>query len=157
MKKNILPKNQLQTKIEVLDFNLISKNVNLIKRLRKLTLNPNSGLNYELDHILNKSILGKVKVKVVTSSVNDKIIGWALLSRENSSFQFHNSYDGYNSNKGVLFEIYVSPEYRRLGIGSQIMKAARKHSGPKKLCIAPWNNSSFLFYNNFKKYKTIEL
>lgn len=153
----MIQKYKLQTKIDVLDFNLISKDSKLIRKLRKLTLHPGSGLNHELDHIIRKSKISKVKVKIITASHNDKIIGWALLSRENSSYSFMNSYDGYKSTDGVLFEIFVSSEYRRKGIGSQLIKSARKHSGPKRLCIAPWNNSSYQFYNKFKRYKTKEL
>lgn len=153
----MIQKYKFQAKIDVLDFNTISKNTKLIKTLRKLTLHPGSGLNYELDHIISKSKINKVKVKIITASHDDKIVGWALLSRENSSYSFMNSYDGYKSNDGVLFEIFVSKEYRRKGIGSQLIISARKHSGPKKLCIAPWNDPSYQFYDKFKRYKTKEL
>lgn len=153
----MIQKYKLQAKIDVLDFNTISKNTAFLKKLRKLTLHPGSGLNYELNHILRKSKAHKVKVKIITASHDNKIVGWALLSRENSSFIFMNSYDGYKSNDGVLFQIFVSKEYRRKGIGSQLLTSARRHSGPKKLCIAPWNNQSYQFYDKFKRYKTKEL
>lgn len=161
--KKILPgflfkkENSVPLTIKVLDFNLVAKKPALLKKMRALTIRPESGLNHELNHLLRTIETRPVRSKVIAAYLDSKLVGWGLLSREDSSFCFSNTWDGYKSNDGILFELYVDPNHRRQGIGSEIIKTARKHSGPLKLCIAPWNDSSRAFYNTFKKYKTKEL
>lgn len=161
--KKILPgflfkkQNSTPLTIKVMDFNLVATKPNLLKKLRSLTIRPESGLNHELNHLLRSAQNRTVRSKIVVAVLEKNIVGWGLLSREDSSFCFSNTWNGFSSNDGVLFELYVDPHHRRKGVGTEIIKTARKHSGPLKLCIAPWDDSSRAFYNTFKKYKTKEL
>jgi ribosomal protein S18 acetylase RimI-like enzyme len=108
----------------------------------------------------NLSLLAKkrkVNAKVISVKRNDKIVGWALLSKENSDFHFGYSISGIKTfdakRDGALFEVFVDPEYRRSGIGSALIKKARKHAGSAQLCIAPHDYKSNKFYEKHKKYK----
>lgn len=139
--------------IRVKDFNSIANDLELIKSLRKLTLNHFSGMNYELSNFEKLSKTREVKCKIILAYVKDQLAGWAILSREPSDYYFHKSPKGYDPLHGVLFQVYISYIYRRRGIGSELLKVARRKAGPYKLCFCPWDGVSNKFYNKFKHYK----
>ncbi len=144
--------------VEILDFNNIVGNKSLMSSLRGLTLCPGSGMNFELDHLTRNSKIRKVNARVITAYRDGKIVGWALLSKEKSDFHFCETYSKFDPEKhGVLFEVFVDPKARRTGVASALLKKARKHAGPHTLCVAPWDNVSFKFYEKFNKYKQIKL
>lgn len=155
---NLFSFGKKEVNVEILDFNNVVNNKILMSSLRDLTLCPGSGMNFELDHLTKASKIRKVNARVITAYRNGKIVGWALLSREKSEFQFCQTYDKFDPEKhGVLFEVFVDPKARRTGVASALLKKARKHAGPNTLCVAPWDNGSFKFYEKFKKYKQIKL
>lgn len=139
--------------IRVKSFNEISDDKELLKNLRKLTLNHFSGMNHELNSFEKIVKTREVKAKFILAYVNDDLVGWALLSRESSDYYFKKSRGGFSPSQGVLFEIFISYLYRRQGIGSEIIKVARRKAEPYRLCFVPWNKTSNDFYNNFKHYK----
>jgi len=67
------------------------------------------------------------------------------------------SYSGFQPGQGVLLQIYVDPKHRRTGIGSALVKEARKRAGAARLCICPWDYQSEKFYQNFEHYKHTKL
>lgn len=144
-------------KIKTEDFDAVAKKPELLKKLRELTLHPGSGLNYELNHLTKNAATRSVSAKVLLAYHKRELVGWALLSRENSDFYFQHAYDGYQPSKGTLFEVYVNPEYRRQGIGGALMKAARKKAGSMRLCVCPWDYQSEAFYQNFDHYKNVKM
>jgi GNAT superfamily N-acetyltransferase len=144
-------------KIRTEDFNLVAKKPVLLNKLRKLTLHGRSGMNHELDHLIDDAKIRNVNAKVLLAYYKRELIGWALLSREKSDFNFPRSYYGFNPVDGVLFEVFVDHLHRRKGIGSALMKKARQKAGPLKLCVVPWDYQSERFYMNFKHYKNIEI
>lgn len=134
------------------DFNLVVKKPRLLEKLRKLTLYPYSGLNKELDNLLrlirkNKS----VRAYVLTAFLGEELVGWALLSRETSEYSFPRG-SSFEEGDGVLFEIFVSQNHRRQGIGTQLIKLARRKISGDRLCIVPWDSTSHRFYDNFLNY-----
>jgi GNAT superfamily N-acetyltransferase len=135
------------------DFNDVAKKPSLIKKLRDLTLCYGSGMNIELDHLLATIKERKVNCRIIKVISKTKLVAWALLSRESSSFKFSNTWDRFDPSIGTLFEVYVHPDYRRMGIGSELIKIARKRSGSMTLCIAPWDSQSRGFFLNFERYK----
>lgn len=140
-------------KFAVEDFNDVVKKPSLMKKLRDLTLGYGSGMNCELDHLINTIKDRKVNCKIIKVVTKNKLVAWALLSRESSSFKFMNTWDRFDPKIGTLFEVYVHPDYRRMGIGSELIKIARKRSGSMALCIAPWDSQSRGFYSKFERYK----
>ena len=138
-------------------FDDVAKKPELINRLRSLTLHPGSGMNYELNHMLQSAKTRSVNAKCLLAYYNRELVGWALLSREQSNFIFTHSWSGYNPNQGTLLQVFVNPDLRRKGIGSALVKAARKKAGPSQLCVCPWDNRSKKFYQNFEHYKHIKL
>lgn len=148
--------NLFSLKIKTEDFNTVAQKPDLLKKLRALTLYPKSGLNFELTHLLESARVRNVNAKVLLAYHKKNIVGWALLSREKTDFSFPN-YDGYEPYRGTLFEVFVHPDYRRKGIGSSLVKAARKKAGSMRLCVAPWDYQSERFYMNFDHYKNVRL
>lgn len=140
--------------IIIKSFNEVFLNKNLMKSLRELTLDKKSGLNYELNNLEKISQNRKANAKIILAYDENKIIGWALLSREYSKFNFPNGAPGFAPDQGSLFEVFVSRPYRRKGVATNLFKVARKNAGPYKIAICPWNDSSFSFFEKLKSYKT---
>jgi GNAT superfamily N-acetyltransferase len=145
-------KNSSSLTIGALDFNLVARQPELLKQFRKLTLYPWSGMNQEIDHLLKKIGYRPVSAIALTASQDSRIVGWGLLSKEQSPFEFPTTGGYYYPSDGTLFEIYVHPDYRRQGIGSELLKVARRKAFPSRLCICSWDEQSRGFYNNFPNY-----
>lgn len=145
-------------KIRTLDFNKVAQDEKLISVLRSLTLHSYSGMNHELNNLIKRVKSSEiVDVQVLAAYHKDIIVGWALLSREPSNFSFTHVWDGYRPSLGALFEVYVDPLYRRKGIGSRLVKAAKRKVGTSRLCFCPWDNQSTDFYKNFEHVNHIKL
>jgi GNAT superfamily N-acetyltransferase len=147
-------KNLFTLTIRRQNFNLVARQPELLKQLRKLTLYPMSGLNRELDHLVWLAKERPVKTQVLLAYRNQRLIAWALVSKEKSDFQFYNTGEAYDPSQGVLVEMYVNPEYRRQGIGTALMKVAKSQAKSDRLCVAPWDETSVAFYSNFGHYRT---
>ncbi len=141
--------------IRCADFNMVVKKPDFLKKLRKLTLNPFSGMNYEISSLENLSKVRPVKCHVLLAYSDSELVGWALLSRETSTFSF--AHKSFRSGDGVLFEIFIDPAHRRKGIGTKLMQVARKKSSGDKLHIAPWDFGSARFYEKFTNYNHVKL
>lgn len=144
-------------RIKTENFDTVAKKPTLLKKLRYLTLHSRSGLNFELDHLIESSKDRSVNAKILLAYHKRELVAWALLSREKSDFSFARSYDGFDPSQGTLFEVYVDPAYRKQGIGSIILKTARRKAGGMRLCVVPWDYQSTRFYQNFDHYKLIKM
>ena len=131
-------------------FNLIAKRPALLEKLRALTLEPDSGMNYELDCLLDLSSRRQVDCKIILAYRFGELVAWALLSKENSDFEFCQTFNGFNKKDGHLFQVFVRTNYRRLGIASSLFEKARKNIGKEAICICPWDKKSKLFYDKFQ-------
>ena len=141
--------------IKVSDFNSVAKQPELISQLRKLTLNRFSGMNYELTHLIRKARYRNVNCRIIMAMIGEELVGWSLLSREHTDFLFPTG-ENYDPIFGFLFQIYTSPDHRKKGIGAEIIKVARRLSGPYKLCVCPWDNRSCEFFSKFNyKFKVL--
>lgn len=142
-------------KIVAKDFNEIVHEKELLNELRRLTLTPSSGMNYELDRIIHFSKERPVKAQALLAYRHKELVAWAILSEEPSNYFYNNG--GFNPEDGVLFEVYVQPSHRREGIGSQLINKAKNLVGDKKLCVCPWDGNSHCFFSKFThfNYKTI--
>jgi GNAT superfamily N-acetyltransferase len=139
------------------DFNLVARRPGLLKKLRRLTLHSGSGMNHELDNLLHIIQQRPVEAKAILAYQNSTLVGWAILSREDSGFYFPNTDEPFSASQGALFEVYVDPKYRRKGIGTKLIETAKKKCGTHTLCLCPWDSSSRNFFKNFKKYNPREL
>lgn len=140
-------RNFLTLTVRVRDFNLVARQPELMAQLRKLTLSPGSGLNFELNRMLNDIEERPVDCQVLLAYRFKTLVGWAILSKENSNFRFLNTQRGFNKESGRMFQVFVNPQYRRQGIASEIYKTARKITGDETLCVSPWDYGSYKFYN----------
>jgi GNAT superfamily N-acetyltransferase len=149
--------NFFSLKIRTEDFNTVAEKPELLNRLRKLTLHPASGMNHELNNMIQQAKIRTVEAKVLMAYRKRELVGWALLSKEPTDYTFRRSWTGFTPNQGTLLQVFVNPDYRRQGIGSALVKASRKKAGNAQLCICPWDYQSENFYKNFEHYKHVKL
>lgn len=148
--------NSFPLTIRVEDFNLVARKPQFLRVLRNLTLHSTSGMNHELNELLRRAQTRKVNCKIITAHHNREVVGWLLLSKEQTDYCFTRSC-GYNPSMGILIQVFVNPSFRRKGIGTNLLKAAKKKAGTTKLCVCPWDSTSHGFYEKFNKYRTEKL
>ena len=134
--------------IRVEDYNIVAERPDFLSKLRALTLYNTSGMNHELDSFEKIRQERPVNVQILTAFRDELMVGWALLSREQSDFPF-NVEDGYNPIDGSLFEVYVDPSHRQQGIATELFKAAKRQVNGQRLCVCPHDEPSIKFYQNF--------
>jgi hypothetical protein len=136
---------------EIIDFSEISENPKFILELRELTLHSYSAMNFILTDLLFISKSRKPKCKIILCYDVNKLVAWALSSKESCSFPFMNSSGSFSYKKdGLLFQAFVKSSHRRKGIGSEFMKLAQKMVRTKPICICPWDSRSSNFYSKFE-------
>lgn len=119
---------------EVIDFKNLSDNQ--IKQLKKCCLK-----NGYMILILNRFWLYKrYKFKVALASDNNKIIGWSIF----------NDTCGHMPSK-LNFQIYVKKSYRKLGIGTELIKISKENC-KKPFVVACINNKTLKFYQKQLEY-----
>jgi GNAT superfamily N-acetyltransferase len=138
---------------EVLDFNEIIKNEEVMSKLRRLTLCSYSGMNQELDLFENLIETRSIQAKAITAHHDNVMVAWALLSQEKSNFYFSSGNGFIPERDGVLFEVFVHPLYRRKGIATSLMILAKEEVGPLPFCVAPHDNASYAFYDANESFK----
>jgi len=147
-------KNLLTLTIRTMDFNLVARQPELLTKLRKLTLDPYSGLNHELDRMLEDVKTRSVNCQVILAYRFSTLVGWAILSKETTTYNFMRSNTGFSSEHGLLFQVYVDPTYRRQGIATEIYKKAQQLANNELLHICPWDERSTKFYLKFDSNNT---
>ena len=138
--------------IRVQEFSEVLKTPQFINKLRKLTLDHCSGMNHELNHLIKDSSYRPVECKIMHAYKKKTLVAWALLSKEATDYKFGYAAKGFQPSQGVLFQVFVHPEYRRQGIGSELVKVARRKAGAARLCFCPWDRASDNFYERFNHY-----
>lgn len=145
--------------INIIPIDSVLKNNILLNRLRKLTIRqgayPLSGMNLLLNSFKEIIKTRPVKAVAIIAKIDRRTVGWAILSQENAEF----ANASFTAADGLLFEVFVHPDERRKGIGSEILKNAKKIAWNHKLCIVPWDQRSRSFYQKHEemKFKKITL
>ena len=147
-------KNLLTLTIRTVDFNLAARQPELLEKLRKLTLNPRSGLNCELSRMLNDVKTRRVDCELLLAYRFRTLVGWGIFSKEDTHFVFPHSMNGFRSEYGRMFQVFVNPSHRRQGIASELFKKAQRLAGDEIICICPWDERSTGFYDRFPNVKT---
>lgn len=142
-------RNFLTLTIRTLDFNLVARQPVLLAKLRKLTLNPYSGLNCELNRMLEDVKERSVDCQLILAYRFRTLVGWGILSKETTDFKFSRSLDGFRSEDGKLFQVFVDPAYRRQGIATELFKKAQELVGDEVICVCPWDERSESFYGRY--------
>lgn len=146
-------KNWLTLTVRVVDFNLVAKQPDLLAKLRKLTLAPYSGLNYELSRMLHDINERPINCQILLAYRFKDLVAWAILSKEDTDFTFSESLQGFKKEYGWMFQVYVDPNQRRQGIASALFEKAQKHIGDDVICVCPWDYNSSNFYDSFPNVK----
>jgi GNAT superfamily N-acetyltransferase len=143
--------------IRVQNYSVVATKPELMKKLRKLTIDSYSGMNRELNNFEKIIHTRKVDCQILLAYRSRVLAGWALLSREPSNFNFPNTGRGFDPIDGVLFEVFIDTSYRKQGIGTELLKVARRKANGKRLCICPWDGPSDAFFYKFRKINAKEL
>jgi ribosomal protein S18 acetylase RimI-like enzyme len=127
-----------------LEFVKLSKHsfVTLVKddityaRLLVLTRNIGGGMRDLLKDAKAKSrSMGR---QAILARIGNKIVGWGLINTKNNN----------------SFNVFVANNYRRCGIGTLIVKAAKhiakEKTGRKKLIVFPQDDAGWAFYEKNK-------
>jgi GNAT superfamily N-acetyltransferase len=129
-----------------LDFVKLSKHnfANLVKddviyaRLLVLTRDIGGGMRDLLKNT-KKSKFKNNNRTAILARIGNKTIGWGLINTRA---------------KNSPFNVFVAKNYRRCGIGTLIIKAAKhiakEKTGKKKLTVFPQDNAGWLFYEKNK-------
>jgi GNAT superfamily N-acetyltransferase len=141
-------RNLLTLTIQRLSFNLVAQRPGLVEELRKLTIEPFSGMNHELNWMLREAKEREIDCDIFLAYRSQSLVGWALLSKEDTDFVFANSYEPFRSENGWLFQVFIDPDHRRQGIASELLKRAQNLIGDGTLCICPWDEVSRGFYSS---------
>jgi GNAT superfamily N-acetyltransferase len=83
-----------------------------------------------------------------------KLVGWGILSKETTHYSFSRSYEGFKSENGMMFQVFVDPSYRRQGIASEIYKKAQQLTNNETLHVCPWDDRSTNFYIRSSRVQT---
>lgn len=150
-------RNLLTLTIRAEDYNLAAERLGFLARLRRLTLNPYSGMNYELNNFERIRKQRRVACQVLTAYRSGELVGWAMMSKEPTDYGFNNSPNGFHPKDGILFEIFIHPNFRHQGIGSELIKVARRKAHGSRLCICPHDSISRRFYVNFENFGNKEM
>lgn len=135
--------------IRLEDYNSVAERPDFLKQLRALTLYPSSGMNHELNSFEQIRQQRPVNAHILTAYHENTMIGWALLSKEESDFPFMVA-DGYKPSDGFLFEVYVGWSHRQKGVATQLFRAAKRFANEEPLCVCPHDEPSTAFYKNFQ-------
>lgn len=130
--------------IYVEDYKMVATRPELIKKLRTLTISRYSGMNYELNNFEKINSFRKVNCKILTAYNLNKLVGWALLSKEPSNFTFQRSFNGFEANDGAMFQVYVDYPYRKQGIANELLKVAMRKE--PKLYVCPHDDLSHALF-----------
>lgn len=135
-------------KISIIPMDKVLGSRNLVSTLRNLTIRkgafPLSGMNKLLNQFIETKKTRSVNALAIIARESRIAVGWAILAEESTEF----CSTSFDKSQGLLFEVFVNPEKRRLGIGSQILDTAKLIAGPKKIYVVPWDDRSRNFYSN---------
>ena len=137
--------NPLFLRIKVIEMDDIVKSPSLMETVRGLTLKPYSGMNAALNHYQFLSEKRSVDAVGIFANYLSIPVGWCLFTYEADTYEFRPA-------KGeACAQVFVKQEYRRLGIGFQLMSMATKLSRPDKLKVYSWSEPQFFasFINDF--------
>ena len=142
-------KNLLTLTTRTLDFNLVVKRPELLKKLRSLTLSLRSGMNHELTELGKEAQKRSVNCKVILAYRLRTLVGWALVTKEDSDFPFNYGESYFRGKDGYMFQVYVHPDHRRQGIATRLYKRARTLVGNEYICVRQWDDRSESFFGQF--------
>jgi GNAT superfamily N-acetyltransferase len=97
-----------------------------IEKLRELTANSYSGMNYVLSSLKNIKERNKVKAYIIIHYINSVAVGWALATKEPNGFFHYKSYK-WNPKDGFWIQVYVHPDYRNKGIAKKLIERYNKY------------------------------
>jgi len=140
-------------KLKTIDMNDVMGNAKLLTSLQELTLNGVSGMQMTLERyqdILDRG--DEIRAIAIVAYAWSNPIAWGLLSWEPDE-----EVVDFDSSLGVYFQIFVRHDYRRQGIGTEILARARKIVGKERLNVSCWSAGATAFYQSNADKKLIDL
>lgn len=115
----------------------------LLQTVRALTIHYRSGMNRSLDAFEEEMHGRSICAHAILGFVESEAVGWLLLANEADHIYFR------PKNDQLVSHIFVKFQYRRQGIGSQLMDKAAQMAADKKLTV--YNHDNPNFFNNRKR------
>lgn len=88
-----------------------------------------------------------VNCQILLAYLEEELVAWALVSKENTDFCFMRANYGFSAANGTLFQVFVNPDYRRQGIATKLHERALQLAKDDDLYVCPWDFTSTEFYN----------
>lgn len=99
--------------------------INRLEKLRNLTINNLSGMNHILTELRwKRSYSINIDAFVIVLYENKEAIGWALISKEPTSFWKTSE---WTPSMGYFMQIFVDENHRHKGAASKIIEKCNKH------------------------------
>ena len=118
------------------NFATLVKDDAVYARLLILTRNIGGGMRDLLKSAKERS--RSIGHQAILARIDNKIVGWGLINTKNNN----------------SFNIFIANNYRRCGIGTLIVKAAKhiakEKTGRKRLTVFPQNDAGWAFYEKNK-------
>lgn len=146
---NKINHNLLRLKTIEMD-DIVSDN-ELLSVARYLTIFPSSGMNKALDYYRELHKERSVNALGIFAYHMAMPIGWALFTYESDAYSF-DPVEGQ-----ACAQIFVQPEYRRQGVGSELIKLVGKMAQPDIVKVYDYENYSFFrpLINAFSHFQSM--
>lgn len=125
--------------LRVVPMDQILNTPELLAVARKLTLKPGSGMNSALDIYTRISHFMTVDALGIFALYRGTYIGWCMLTAESDGVEFRAQGD-------LCTHVYVQTDYRRQGVGTQLMNKAIQLAGTNPIKVYGYNNYPFFHY-----------
>ena len=135
--------NEAFLKTRMIEMDDIIADQAMMQTARSLTLGRPSGINSALDYYTTLRATRSVDALGIFAYYQAQAVGWALYTYEMDNYSF-DPIDGH-----ACAQVYVLPDYRRLGIGRKLIKQAANLAAPDVIKVYHWSN--YYFFDQLMK------
>lgn len=131
--------NPLSVRLQSIEMDEIIDNPELLRLVRRMTLYPESGMNMALDYFCSIRKLEQRSVDAlgIFAYLLQEPIGWALFTYEGDTHSFE------PANGQACAQVYVREDYRRQGVGTELMEMCARLAKPDLLRVYEWSAMEF--------------
>jgi GNAT superfamily N-acetyltransferase len=135
--------NRELVKTQMIEMDHIVADPKMMQIARQLTLGRPSGMNAALDYYTELSARRSVDALGIFATYYGEYIAWCLFTYESDRYEFN------PGNGCACAQVFVQPDYRRFGIGRQLIKLAAKLGDPD--IVKVYSFSNYHFFNPIMK------
>lgn len=129
--------NRELVKTQMIEMDEIVSSPQLMQTARELTLGRPSGMNAALDYYTELHAMRSVDALGIFATYLGTPIGWCLFTYESDRYEFK------SGNGCACAQVFIQSDYRRFGIGRQLIKLAAKLGDPDIVKVYSFSNYRF--------------